>query len=56
MRPLSIQFTDAQIQWLDAQGAPAAINRSTVVRGLVVEAMERSEKKTTRRSVAQVAA
>ena len=44
MRPLSIQFTDAQIQWLDAQGAPAAINRSTVVRGLVVEAMERSEK------------
>jgi len=43
MTPLSVQFTLEQRDWLDARTHGGALSRSSVIRLIVAEAMERDQ-------------
>jgi hypothetical protein len=43
MTPLSVQFTLEQRDWLDARTRGGVLSRSSVIRLIVAEAMERDE-------------
>ena len=43
MTPLSVQFTLEQRDWLDARTRSGVLSRSSVIRLIVAEAMERDE-------------
>ncbi len=43
MTPLSVQFTLEQRDWLDARTRGGLISRSSVIRLIVAEAMERDQ-------------
>ena len=43
MTPLSVQFTLAQRDWLDARTRGGVLSRSSVIRLIVAEAMEREQ-------------
>ncbi len=43
MTPLSVQFTLEQRDWLDARTRGGVLSRSSVIRLIVAEAMERDQ-------------
>ena len=43
MTPLSVQFTLEQRDWLDARTRGGVLSRSSVIRLIVAEAMEREQ-------------
>lgn len=43
MTPLSVQFTLAQRDWLDERTRGGVLSRSSVIRLIVAEAMERDQ-------------
>ena len=46
MTPLSVQFTLEQQAWLDARTRGGLLSRSSVIRLIVAEAMEREQRRT----------